>query len=164
LAEVGSPSSPSAQAAHARIFAVDLSPEALKVAESNARRLDVTINFFQSDLLKDLRSNVSGGFDMIAANPPYVAATDLPHLEPELSYEPRLALDGGKDGLDVVRRLVPEGFSFLKSGGVLAMEIGHDQGGAVGALFSQAGFEDVCILKDYNGHDRIAKGRKRGSI
>ncbi len=149
---------------NAEISALDVSSEALQIAAENVRRLDAKVALFQSDLFKDLPPTLQGAFDMIAANPPYIAAPDLPRCEPELSFEPRLALDGGEDGLTAIRRVIGEGRFFLKSGGLLAVEIGHNQGAPVQELLTAGGFDDVCILKDYNGHDRIAKGRKRGSI
>ncbi len=148
----------------ANILALDINEKALEIAARNAAKNSVNVRFLKSDLFAELPQIQEGGFDMILGNPPYVASTDLPRLEPELSFEPRLALDGGQDGLDLLRRLVHDSRTFLKPGGLLALEIGHDQGTRVRDLLEANGFENIAILKDYSGHDRIAKGTKRGSV
>lgn len=148
----------------AKISAIDLSQQALEIAKDNARKYGVSIEFILNDLLKDFPPENQDGFDMIVSNLPYIATPDLPGLEPELSFEPKMALDGGEDGLAVLKRLVPEAYSFLKPNGLLAMEIGHDQGDRLRDLLSKYWFGSISILKDYGGHDRIAKGNKRGPI
>lgn len=147
-----------------QIYACDISPQALEIAKKNAIKHDVPIYFFLGDLLKETPPDLKGAFDMIASNPPYIVSSIIPQLQPELFHEPQLALDGGHDGLRVLCRLIEQSYSFLKPNGLLEIEIGHDQGESVRKLFEKAGFEKVTILKDYSGYDRIAKGRKRGSI
>ncbi len=148
----------------AQVLALDISQNALDLASRNADQHAVSIEFRKSDLLRDLHPEKVGGFDIIVSNPPYVASADLVTLQPELSFEPRHALDGGLDGLDLVRRLISDSLAFLKPNGLLVMEIGHNQGSRVRDLLADAKFQEICVLKDYDGHDRIVKGRKIGSI
>ncbi len=134
----------------------DLSDEALSLAQKNAEALGVECAFKKSDLYEA----VGGPFDVITANPPYIPSADIETLMPEVrDFEPRLALDGGADGLDLLRRIISEAPKHLNGGGWLLCEIGHDQGAAASALFEQAGFEDVSVKKDYGGCDRVVSGR-----
>ncbi|MCG3203735.1 MAG: Release factor glutamine methyltransferase [Elusimicrobia bacterium] len=146
------------------IYACDISLEALDLAKKNALQHEVSIEFFQSDLLKNVPPDLKGGFDMIAANLPYIHPSILPRLQPEISFEPRLALEGGEGGITLIKRLIQESFEFLKPHGLLELEIGYDQGDEVRGILERNGFEQITILKDYGGHDRIAKGRKSGPI
>jgi release factor glutamine methyltransferase len=98
----------------------------------------------------------------VTANPPYIASEVIETLEPEVRvHEPRLALDGGADGLDAYRRLAPEILRVLKPGGRFAVEIGYDQKAAVEALFQEAGAEEVSTQQDLAGLDRVVLGKKR---
>ena len=145
-----------------RVAAIDISANALRVAQLNSRRHDVLsgIDFIQGDLFSCLLQNQQ--FSLIISNPPYVSRFDLDNnLEPEVArFEPRLALDGGKRGLDVIekiRNILP---SMLKPGGEIFIEIGADQGWDVRHLFEkrvrgQADFSLVEILVDYGGRDRV---------
>jgi len=142
-------------APQARIMALDLSPGALDVARANAGRHGVAdrITFLQSDLLAALPKAV----DLIVANPPYVAADEWPGLPREVrEHEPQLALDGGPDGLDVIRRLLEQAPARLRPGGALLVEIGAGQGAAATRLARQlypaAG---VAIQPDLAGRDRV---------
>ena len=140
----------------------DISPAALRVAESNAERLGAAeqVTFMEADLFE----GIEGRFDLITANPPYVATGVIGTLEPEVRvHEPALALDGGEDGLHIYRRLIPEAFRHLKAGGSLLLEIGYDQAEAVCALLTEAGFRDVFIRKDYAGLARVAGGSVPGA-
>lgn len=139
---------------------VDLSEKALQVARENAERLlrDVNrerkseVTFLQSDLFE----RVTGTFDMIVSNPPYIPAAVVDTLMPEVKdFEPRMALDGDEDGLAFYRRIVQDGKKHLKHGGSLFFEIGCDQADAVSRLLSQAGFSEVRTVKDYAGLDRV---------
>ncbi len=112
------------------VFAVDASPEALLLARRNAERNEMAdrITFLPGDLLEPLPEPVN----LIVSNPPYVSRSELAAAMPEVSrYEPRLALDGGEDGLDVIRLLLPQAREKLKPGGALLVEIGSTQGPAV---------------------------------
>ena len=136
--------------------ATDISPEALKVAKENARLHDASnISFICGDLFE----GVEGCFDIIVSNPPYIAAGQIDGLAPEVSrFDPRIALDGGEDGLVFYRRIIARAGCFLKKHGKIFLEIGYDQGRAVSGMLKDAGFEDVEIIKDYGGNDRVVKG------
>ena len=146
---------------------VDISPEALAVAEKNARRL-LTENEDSVDserrgclqfLESDLFEQVEGIFDIIVSNPPYIPTEVIDTLMPEVrEHEPRLALDGSEDGLLFYRRIIEGSRAHLKGGGMLFFEIGYDQGAAVRELMEQAGFLEVQVTKDYAGLDRVVSG------
>lgn len=142
-----------------RVLGADLSEGALTVAVENMIRLGaVNCGFLPSDLFAAFRPG-RDRFDLITANPPYIADDEIPTLAVDIkNFEPRLALDGGGDGLAVMRRLVAEAPRFLDDGGVLAVEIGSDQGEATRALFAEAGFRDIEIRRDYGGHERVVSG------
>lgn len=138
----------------ARVYAVDVSPAALDVARQNAALHQATVTFFHGDLLQPLlERNLQ--VDLLLANLPYIATGDLPALV-VTRYEPRLALDGGADGLDLVRRLLAQSPSVCRPGALLLLEIGAQQGAAALAL-AQAAFPQAAsrILRDYAGHDRL---------
>jgi len=137
----------------AAVVAVDCSADALAVAGSNAQRLGAAIEF----VLGDWYGNVRGRFDLIVANPPYVAAAD-PHLR-ELRHEPRHALVAGDDGLADLRRIVAGAPAHLNCGGSLAVEHGHDQGAGVRRLFAQAGLVGVETHRDLAGIERVCTGK-----
>lgn len=144
--------------AHADIVAVDLSEAALRVAVANARRhaVDGHIRFVRGDLL----DAVAGSFDVIVSNPPYVATDERPRLQAELSHEPATALFAGADGLEVIRRLIPQAAAKLVPAGVLLVEIGATQAAAVTELAVSAGYSDVTIEKDLAGLARVLVARK----
>jgi release factor glutamine methyltransferase len=144
----------------ARGLGVDVSEEALAVARDNAASLGLSgrCALLRGDWTAGL---ADANFDLVVANPPYVASAVIETLEPEVRrYEPRLALDGGPDGLDAYRRLAPEILRVLKPGGRFAVEIGYDQKDAVETLFRQAGARDVQTLRDLADHDRVVAGAK----
>ncbi|MFZ9199191.1 MAG: peptide chain release factor N(5)-glutamine methyltransferase [Paracoccaceae bacterium] len=133
---------------------VDLSPAALAVAESNAAALGLTAraDFRPSDWF----SNVTGRFDLIVSNPPYIAADEMPTLAPEVrDWEPHLALTPGGDGLGPYHILAREAPAHLTGQGRLLVEIGPTQGQAVAALFAAARLHDIRILLDMDGRDRV---------
>ena len=133
----------------------DVSREALRVAEHNNRQLGGGVSLIESDLFERVR----GTFDLIVSNPPYIPPAVINGLEEEVrEHEPRIALDGGEDGLDFYRRIVAEAGGFLSPGGILAFEIGHDQGGEVERYMEKAGYCPICRRKDYAGHDRVVIG------
>lgn len=136
---------------------VDISPEALQVARRNGARLMPEAVFIESDLFE----KVTGTYQLIVSNPPYIVRDVIPTLDAEVrEHEPVLALDGGTDGLVFYRRIVKEAEAYLAPGGLLAFEIGYDQGEALMALMQAAGYEDTEIIKDLAGLDRVALGWK----
>jgi len=134
------------------VVGVDVSSGALSVARMNASRLALQAEFVQGDLLEGVVC------DVVLANLPYVAEDEL--LPPDVAfYEPREALLGGRDGLDVVRRLVAQ-VGGRQEISLVALEIGHDQGDTVVGLFSEAGFREVERLRDLAGYERVIVGRR----
>lgn len=137
---------------------VDISTDALQVAEKNRQKLQVSAQLLESDLF----SNVQGMYDIIVSNPPYIATKELETLMPEVrDHEPWLALDGKEDGLYFYRKIVEQATDYLKPGGWLCFEIGYDQGEALKELLVHAGYENVRVGKDLAGLDRTAFGRKK---
>jgi release factor glutamine methyltransferase len=144
----------------AKGLGVDISVEALAVARENAANLDLNTRcaLLRGDWTAGLADE---NFDLVVANPPYIPSADIETLEPEVrDHEPRLALDGGADGLDAYRLLAPEILRVLKPGGVFAVEIGYDQSKAVEALFRDAGGFNVTTVKDLADRDRVVTGVK----
>lgn len=145
----------------ARGVAEDISGKAVKTARRNddvwlagALKSGSRTHYLQADGLTIFKE---GSFDVIFSNPPYIASRDLDSLDPEVRFEPRLALDGGEDGLDFYRRL-KGGLNCLKQGGSLWVEIGWGQAAQVQSIFEQMGFDRVKIFKDLNGIERIIAG------
>jgi release factor glutamine methyltransferase len=147
-------------------FASDISLEAVAVARRNAAAVGLSerVHFFVGDWFSALRPDPI--FDLIVSNPPYVARSVLAGLQPEIvDYEPRLALDGDEDGLRSYRAILASAHFHLKSGGILMLEIGHDQREAVQHLAEQAGRYELCgCRRDYGGHDRVVTIKKRCCI
>ena len=134
------------------VTAADLSDAAIMLAEENAKLNDVNINFVQSDLFGGVR----GRFNLIVCNPPYIKSADIPKLQKEVrEYEPRIALDGGDDGLDFYRRLAKEVRSYLAKDGMLLLECGEGQAEEILKLFGRRDY--AMVLKDLSGVDRFLK-------
>lgn len=140
------------ECAAATVVAVDRCADALALASANAQRLGARVEFVQGDWYE----LVGGRFDLIVANPPYVAAAD-PHLD-GLQHEPRRALVAGPDGLADLRRIVAGAPGRLNSGGTLAVEHGYDQGAIVRGLFARAGFAGIETHRDLAGIERVCTG------
>lgn len=138
---------------------VDISEAALEVARENAALLGLDARaVFTHGVWAEGQPDQA--FDAVVSNPPYIPTADIERLEPEVSvHEPRLALDGGADGLDAYRVLAPEAMRVLKPGGVFAFEIGHDQGHAVEALMQQAKAGFCRVVSDLGERDRVVIGR-----
>lgn len=147
-----------------RFFASDRFPSALEVARRNAVRHNLVdmVSFFASDWFSALTPSHGLFFDMIVANPPYIASDDIERLDPQVSvFEPRHAIDGGPDGLDHVRCVVRDAWPFLKPGGVLLLEIGWDQKEDVYNIAKNiGGYSEIGFEKDLAGHNRVAHMRK----
>ena len=129
--------------------ASDISSECASLAERNAKRNGVRIFARTADLF-----NGAGKYDIVTANPPYISAADMAILQEEVRHEPRLALAGGADGLDVYRRIAEEAPAHINKGGVLIMEVGSGEAEAVAGMFPG---RSIAIIKDLNGIDRIVR-------
>ena len=137
---------------------VDLSEKALETARKNAADLKIKAEFLHSDLFKQ----VEGSFDLILSNPPYIRTDVIPTLMPEVrDHEPWMALDGKEDGLYFYRKILEQAGAYLTPGGWLCFEIGYDQGEDLRALMQRQGLEQIEIVKDLAGLDRVAVGRKK---
>jgi release factor glutamine methyltransferase len=142
----------------AAVFASDASPPALEVARANAERLAAAVTFVEGDLGAPLAAHAP--FSLIVANLPYIPTGELASLPADVRSEPASALDGGADGLDLVRRLIAEAPGLLAAGGALALEIGAGQAEATRALLGGAGFDDIQTRRDLAGIERVVSGRK----
>ena len=142
---------------NATCVGVDISDGALAVAQANADALGVADRLELKHGGWDV--SLDGAFDLVLSNPPYVATKDIDTLAPEVArFEPRLALDGGPDGLEPYRLILAEAGKWLKPTGAILVEIGHMQGFAVSSLFFKAGLRDVKVHKDLAGLDRVVEG------
>ncbi len=158
----------------ASVVATDASEDALTLARENALRLGAyNVAFRSGDLFAALDPGAPDGsspprrrFDVVAANPPYIPSSDIASLMPDVrDFEPRIALDGGVDGLTLVRRVVSGAPAYLEEGGVLAVEVGAGEAGDAGRLFEEAGFGDVRVRRDYAHIERVVSGvlKRRGT-
>jgi release factor glutamine methyltransferase len=135
----------------------DISKQALLVAKENGKAYELDIEWLRSDLF----DNVTGKYDLIVSNPPYIPTKDIAELMPEVrDFEPFDALDGHEDGLFFYRKIIAESEQYLNSEGSLYLEIGYDQGEAVKEILTKEGFSDILIKKDLSGHDRVVIARK----
>ncbi len=147
-------------------YGVDISSEALKVAGVNSSQLlseDNQPQWLLSDLFDAFcdRNDVPV-FDMIVSNPPYIPTKDIEQLMPEVKdNEPISALDGKGDGLYFYRRIVEKAHVFLKENGYILFEIGYDQAEAVGCLLKEAGYEEISVINDYAGLNRVVIGKRK---
>lgn len=141
----------------AAVLGVDLSPAALEVARLNAERLGATVEFAQSDVLGAVVRD--GSFDFVVSNPPYIGRNEERQVQDTVKhYEPAMALFAGDDGLEVIRRLIPQAREVLRPGGWLLMEVGYTQSEAVQALL--AGWQSVRAVADLAGIARVIVARK----
>lgn len=145
----------------AEIIGADISPEALRVARKNAENMNLgrKVNFVQSDIFE----NIEGKFDFIISNPPYIPTDVIATLSPEVRNEPRLALDGGPDGLDVIRQIISSAPAYLTPGGLLALEIGCAQSEKVLKFFNAEEWEIPFSRKDFAGIERFIFARKKSA-
>ena len=141
----------------AKILAVDVSDDALALAQENAARLDLSdrVRFLKSRLLE----NVEGAFDLIVANLPYISTHDRHTLSPEVLHDPEVALFAGTRGDELVRELIAQAPSRLRSGGMLALEIGLGQSEALLSALAEKNYRDICSKNDYNGVTRFLFAR-----
>ena len=139
------------------LLLVDLSEKALAVAKKNAEKhLGGNVRLLQSDLLTEVQEK---RFSLLLSNPPYIVSKVIPDLEREVSeYEPKMALDGGEDGLIFYRRIAKEAKAVLLPGARLYLEIGYDQGESVKDIFQKEGYEEVEVFPDLSGNPRVLRG------
>ena len=141
------------------VTAADISEAALKTAVRNAEKLGAYISFSRSDLFSDIK----GTYDFIVTNPPYLTSEEIDSMTASGWPEPMLALDGGSDGLDLIRIIINSSLDYLKNNGYLLIEAGPDQAETVSRLLDEAGFSEIVITKDLAGRNRVTSGRKRGT-
>lgn len=144
-----------------KIIACDINPLATNLTEKNGERHGVSdrLDIRLSDLFEKIEENMK--FDIIVSNPPYIRKDVIETLQKEIkNHEPMNALDGGDDGLNFYKRIITEGTGLLKSGGIMAFEIGHDQGLDVKKSMEESGYKRVRVVKDLAGFDRVVIGRK----
>lgn len=140
------------------VTAVEVSDAAFPFLEKNiARYPQYAVKAVKADILTDHKA-FDGTYDAVVSNPPYIPAADIEGLMREVQHEPRLALDGGADGLTFYRAILTAWAPKLKAGGLLAVEIGFDQGEAVNRLFGEAGLCNTRVIKDYGGNNRLVLG------
>lgn len=137
-----------------QITAIDISKEALKIAKKNAvnNQVENKITWLQSDLFKNISSKK---FDIIVSNPPYIKRDIIKTLDKDVQKEPKIALDGGYDGLDFYRKIIKNAYQYLKYNGYLCLEIGYDQKIDVIELLENAEYRDIYCKKDMYGNDRV---------
>ncbi len=147
---------------NSQIYAIDISEKALDVAKINTKRMKVEkqIKLIKSDLFEKLKNEK---FDIIVSNPPYIRKDDITYLSEEVKNEPKMALDGGVDGLDFYRKITKQGIEYLKLGSYLCFEIGYDQKEEVTDIIKNEGrYIDTYSKKDLYGNDRIIITRVGG--
>lgn len=138
-----------------KVWATDISAEALSLAQQNASRLGATVEWSQADLLP----SSSASWDAIVANLPYIPTREIPTLSREVRADPLPALDGGDDGLRVIARLIEKAPAFLAPGAQIFLEVGDGQASAVAALFASANYRDIAIHSDYQQKNRFVTAR-----
>lgn len=142
---------------NSKVTAVDISEKALEVAQENNRLNNANVTFIQSDLF----TNVTGKYDIIVSNPPYIRTDEIPKLMEEVkSHEPVMALDGMEDGLYFYKKICGEASDYLNDNGKIFFEIGYDQGDDVSEILRQNRFCNIEVLKDLSGNDRVVIARK----
>ncbi len=146
------------------VYAVDISEKALKICAKNAQTNGVSnrIKFLKGDLFEPLKAQkLHGNLDVLVSNPPYIPQDDINKLQIEVAkYEPRLALDGGEDGLDFYRKIVENAPLFLKNEGLIALEVGHDQADTVCQMLQgKRCYQEIKKIKDLSGIERVVLGQ-----
>ncbi|MEW6162439.1 MAG: peptide chain release factor N(5)-glutamine methyltransferase [Nitrospirota bacterium] len=146
----------------AQVYGIDISEVAIRYAKENAEINGIkNVTFLKGSLFESIAQLVT--FDLIVSNPPYIRRDDLKNLQPEVKdWEPIEALDGGEDGLDYYRAIIPEAKSYLKEGRCLILELGFDQADAVRKIAQDANFINISLIKDYAGIERIATAKNDG--
>ena len=143
---------------NAAVVSVDISPDALELAHGNAALNSVSVEFRLGSLFEPVHGE---RFDLVVSNPPYIPAADIESLQPEVrDYEPRSALDGGSDGLDFYRAIIPAAPGHLTAGGWLILEVGAGQAAKVTEMLAENGFSAIFTAQDPGGIERVVGGRK----
>ena len=138
---------------NADITAVDISEKALEIAQKNAKKLETKINLLKSDLFDKLDNKK---FDIIVSNPPYIRKDEIKKLSEEVQKEPKIALDGGEDGLDFYRIITEQAINYLKTGSFLCFEIGYNQkNDVIKIIEDEQNYKNTYCKKDLYGNDRI---------
>jgi len=142
------------------VWATDISAEALEIAKINAKRLlpPESITFFQGNIFKALPCPPPIHFNLIISNPPYIPNDEIKNLSPEVQKEPRIAINGGADGLDIIRTIITEAPDYLTSGGKLMLEADPGQMEKITGLLEKRGFTDIKIYMDLSGSKRVISG------
>ena len=136
----------------------DLSEDVLEVCRENVETIvqegNIIVKTLHSDLFQDIKEK---SFDVILSNPPYIRTDVIPTLEKQVRFEPRMALDGGEDGLDFVREIAEQAKNHLVPGGLLEMEIGYDQGPSASDILRAEGYREISVIRDLENLDRVVK-------
>lgn len=138
---------------NAEIVATDISKKALEIAEKNSKLNKAEVKFIQGNLFENIPKE--NKFDIIVSNPPYIETKTIETLSEEVKKEPKLALDGGIDGLYFYREIAKQAISFLKINGYLALEIGYNQKTLVTKILLENNFMEISTIKDFSGNDRV---------
>ena len=141
---------------NAKVTAVDISSKAISIAKENAIKNDVAVNFIESNLFENVQEQK---FDIIVSNPPYIKKEVIDSLQVEVKKEPIIALDGGESGLEFYQKITSEALKYLRENGILAYEIGYDQGRDVMKIMADKGFVDIKVIKDLSMNDRVVIGK-----
>ena len=137
------------------VYASDISEKAIKIAEKNAKRNNVHINFILSDMFRKMEEK---NFDIILSNPPYIETQTISSLSKEVQYEPHMALDGGEDGLEFYRVIAENAHEYLNENGSILLEIGYNQKKKVMQIFEEAKkYSNIRCIKDLSDNDRVIK-------
>ena len=148
---------------NADVYGIDISDDAYRIANINKSRLGLAnIEFFKSDLFGAIEENqMPKKYNIIVSNPPYIESDVIETLDRGVKdFEPRIALDGGYDGLSFYRQITSMADQYLLDDGLLIYEIGYNQGQSVKKMFESSGYRDISILKDLSGNDRVVFGFK----